>query len=347
MRVALYARYSSENQRDASIADQLRVCRAFAERQGWTIEHAYSDHAVSGATLLRAGFQALMQSALNHRFDIVVAESLDRFSRDQEDTAGLFKRLTFAGVRIVTLSEGDIGHLHVGFKGTMNALYLKDLREKTHRGMRGRVEGGHSGGGLCYGYRVVPVPEGQPRGQREIHPEEARIVHRIFESFIAGVSPKAIAKTLNAERIPGPRDTAWSPSTIHGHASRGTGILHNELYIGRMVWNRQRYIKHPDTGKRLARINPPAEWVTTEVPELRIIDDLLWQAVKARQSASRHTMQMGIVRARRPKYLFSGLTRCATCGGGFILSSRDHLVCFNARSRGTCTNRRRIKRQEV
>ena len=83
------------------------------------------------------------------------------------------------------------------------------------------------------------------------------------------------------------------------------------------------------------------------MPELRIIDDSLWQAVKARQAATRRTMQTGIVRARRPKYLFSGLTRCAICGGGFILSSRDHLVCFNARSRGTCTNRRRIKRQEV
>ena len=138
MRVALYARYSSDNQRDASIADQLRVCRTHAERQGWTIEHEYSDHAVSGATLLRVGFQALMRDALEHRFDVVLAESLDRFSRDQEDTAGLFKRLTFAGVRIVTLSEGDIGHLHVGFKGTMNALYLKDLARRYDQNPTGR-----------------------------------------------------------------------------------------------------------------------------------------------------------------------------------------------------------------
>ena len=117
MRVALYARYSSDNQRDASIADQFRVCRQLATRQGWTVIEEYADHAVSGATLLRAGFQALMRDALNKRFDVVLAESLDRFSRDQEDTAGLFKRLTFAGVSIVTVAEGDITFLHIGSRG--------------------------------------------------------------------------------------------------------------------------------------------------------------------------------------------------------------------------------------
>jgi Resolvase, N terminal domain len=125
MKVAIYARYSSDDQRDASIADQLRICREFAARQGWTVVQEFSDHAISGATRLRSGFQALMRDALNRRFDVVLAESLDRFSRDQEDTAGLFKRLTFAGVNIVTLAEGDITHLHIGFKGTMYALFLR------------------------------------------------------------------------------------------------------------------------------------------------------------------------------------------------------------------------------
>jgi len=151
MKVALYARYSSENQRDASIADQIRVCRVFAEREGWLVVDEFSDHAISGASLLRPGFQALMRRALDREFDVVLAESLDRFSRDQEDTAGLFKRLTFLGVRIFTLGEGEITQLHVGFKGTMNALFLKDLADKTRRGPRGRVEAGKSGGGLWYG----------------------------------------------------------------------------------------------------------------------------------------------------------------------------------------------------
>jgi hypothetical protein len=93
LKVGIYARYSSDNQRDASIADQLRVCREFAARQGWTVVQEFTDHAISGATLLRSGFQGLMRDSLNQRFDVVLAEALDRFSRDQEDTAGLFKHL--------------------------------------------------------------------------------------------------------------------------------------------------------------------------------------------------------------------------------------------------------------
>ena len=352
IRVAIYARYSSDNQRDASIADQLRLCRLFAEREAWTVVEEYSDHAVSGATLLRPGFQALMRDAVRRQFNVVIAESLDRFSRDQEDTAGLFKRLTFVDVRVITVSEGEINHLHVGLKGTMNALFLKDLADKTRRGLRGRVEAGKSGGGLCYGYRVVrSLREGAlATGERELDAEQAAIVQRIFRDYAAGMSPKAIAKRLNAESITGPGGNVWNPSTIHGNVSRGTGILNNELYVGRMIWNRLRYVKDPDTGKRVSRLNPESEWITTEVPHLRIIDDELWNQVKSRQLVVRtltHGKQTQFKQARRPKFLFSGLAKCSECGGGYVMLWRDRLACFNARSRGTCTNRLTISRQEI
>ena len=95
---------------------------------------------------------------------------------------------------------------------------------------------------------------------------EAEVIRRIFRDYAAGVSPKALAKRLNAERCSGPGGTPWNPSTIHGNPARGTGILNNELYVGRLVWNRLRYVKDPDTGKRVSRPNPPSEWVTTAVP---------------------------------------------------------------------------------
>jgi site-specific DNA recombinase len=351
MKVALYARYSSENQRDASIADQIRVCRVFAEREEWLVVDEFNDHAISGATLLRPGFQALMRRALDREFDIVLAESLDRFSRDQEDTAGLFKRLTFLGVRIFTLAEGEITHLHVGFKGTMNALFLKDLADKTRRGLRGRVEAGKSGGGLCYGYRVVRTVAGTTiaTGEREIEPTQAAVIERIFREFVGGRSPKQIAKRLNHERITGPSGAQWNPSTIHGNGSRGTGILNNELYVGRLIWNRLRYIKNPDTGRRVSRLNARSEWITKEVPELRIISNEMWENAKRRQDATRRVLDSAtsIVRARRPQYLFSGLTKCGICGSGFVLKSRHRLSCFGAADKGTCSNHLTIRRDEI
>jgi hypothetical protein len=80
------------------------------------------------------------------------------------------------------------------------------------------------------------IHAGLPKGH-EIEPSEATVVERIFREFIAGVSPKQIAKTLNGEGVPGPFGGAWSPSTIYGNSKRGTGILNNELYVGRLVWN--------------------------------------------------------------------------------------------------------------
>src|SRR4029077_19222128 len=155
MRAVIYARYSTDLQREASIEDQVRVCRQSIKPEGWTLLSTYSDAASSGASRLRPGYQKLIEDARVGAFDVVVAEALDRLSRDQEDVAALYKLLSFAGIKMVTLAEGEISELRVGLKGTMNALFLKDLAAKTHRGLEGRVREGRSGGGLSYGYDVV------------------------------------------------------------------------------------------------------------------------------------------------------------------------------------------------
>ena len=272
IRAALYARYSSDLQSAASIEDQFRICRDHAERAGWTVVDTYRDAAISGdSMILRPGIQALLADARSGAFDVVVAEALDRMSRDQADVSALFKHLQFARVMIVTLSEGEINELHVGLKGTMNALFLKDLAAKTHRGLRGRVEKGRSGGGRCYGYDVVTTFDaaGEPvRGERTINEVEAAVVRRVFRDFASGVSPRTIARRLNAEKVPCPSGKLRNDSTIRGQVKRGTGLINNELYIGRLVWNRLRYVKNPETGKRVSRINPKEEWIVTEVPEV-------------------------------------------------------------------------------
>mgnify|MGYP003150535940 FL=1 len=361
-RVALYARYSSDNQSENSIEDQFRICREQAKRERWQIVGTYQDAAISGASItLRPGIQSLLQDAQTKKFDMVLAEALDRVSRDQADVATLFKHLKFAGVRIVTLAEGEISELHVGLKGTMNALFLKDLADKTRRGLRGRVENGKSGGGVCYGYDVVKRlnSDGEPvTGERKINTAEAEIVRRIFREFSAGKSPKAIAADLNREGIPGPYGRAWGDTTIRGHVSRGTGIVNNELYIGVMVWNRLHYVKNPATGRRVSRPNPETEWVRTEVAGLRIVDDGLWQATRRRQEeiSRKYANVTKGVRAyhaaklnslRRPAFLFSGLIKCGCCGGNYGIITRDRYGCLNRYRRGTCDNSRTIVRDKI
>lgn len=238
MRAAIYVRYSSELQSDASIEDQVRHCKALIHREGWALAATYTDHAISGSVRMRPGYQKLLEDARGGQFQIVIAEALDRMSRDQEDVAALYKHLSFAGVKLITLAEGEVSELHVGLKGTMNALFLKDLAQKVRRGLEGRVRQGRSGGGLCYGYDVVREHDarGEPiHGGRRINEVEAGVVRRIFEEFATGRSPRAIAIALNAEGLSGPHGKAWGPSTIYGNWRRGTGILNNELYLGRIV----------------------------------------------------------------------------------------------------------------
>ncbi len=354
MRAAVYARFSSENQRVASIDDQVRICAKRISSEGWQFTKSYSDRGISGASTLRPGYQEMLSDARGGKFDILVAEALDRLSRDQEDIAGLYKHLRFAGIPLITLSEGEINELHVGLKGTMNALFLKDLADKTWRGLEGRVRQGKSGGGNAYGYTVVKkfTANGEPvRGERTINADEALIVERIFREFVAGRPPRVIAHDLNAEGIPGPNSCAWGPSTISGNWRRGTGIFNNELYIGRLVWNRQRFIKDPSTGKRQARLNPETEWIVEDVPFLRIIDDDLWNAVKDRQQGTRRQIAEGrdirSERARRPRYLLSGLLQCGVCGGGFSKISQHHYGCSTARNKGTCDNMLTVRRDVI
>ena len=223
MRAAVYARYSSDRQSDASIDDQIRICHRRIEREDWVQGEIYSDHALSGATALRPGYQRMLEDARAGRFDVVLAESLDRFSRDQEHIAALFKQLSFAGIQLVTVADGAISELHVGLKDTMSALYLKDLAQKTHRGLEGRVRKGKAAGGISYGYDLVRTigVDGLPTtGERTINAAEAAIVRRIFTEFASGDSPRTIAMALNREGIPargaGPGDPARSTATGAG-----------------------------------------------------------------------------------------------------------------------------------
>lgn len=148
----------------------------------------------------------------------------------------------------------------------------------AHRGLEGRALKGLSTGGRCFGYQNTPGLEGV---KQVVDETEAIIVRRIFQMCAEGGSLRGIAKTLNAEGVPsvcprtGKKYAARCPSMIHE-------MLRRERYIGRIVWNRSRFVKRPGTNRRVCRPGPKNEWSVAEVPELRIMDSDLWARVQDR-----------------------------------------------------------------
>ena len=267
-KAVIYARFSTDLQNERSIEDQVTLCRDYTSREGMNVVEVYEDKARSGGSVMgRDGLLRLLDQAREKSFDVVVVEALDRLSRDMEDLAGIHKRLSFLGIEIRAVHEGVVNTVLVGLRGLVGQLYREDNAHKVRRGLAGRVGQGLNAGGRAYGY----VPVLGDKGKRVIVEAEAEIVRRIFDEYVAGRTPREIAYDLNHERVSPPRGRSWNASTINGNMQRGTGIIQNELYAGRLVWNKVRMVKDPDTGKRLSRPNPKNDWQTADVPGLRIV----------------------------------------------------------------------------
>jgi site-specific DNA recombinase len=258
MRAVIYARFSTDLQDERSIADQVALCKEYAQRQGHDVIAVYEDASASGASLHgRPAIMRLLAEAARGCFDLVLAESMSRVGRDQEDRAAIRKRLGFHSIAIATPTDGVVTPLVDGIRAVIDSQQLEDLKHHTRRGMRSRVHEGRSAGGRAYGYDVLPPePDGHgnfKRGARRINHAEAAIMRRIFQDYVAGSTPRDIAKALNAERVPPPRGRSWNASTINGNRKRGNGLLLNHLYAGKLVWNKVTMPKDPATGKRVIR----------------------------------------------------------------------------------------------
>jgi site-specific DNA recombinase len=168
---------------------------------------------------------------------------------------------------------------------------------------------------------------------------EAEIVRRVFSEWLAGRTARDIAHDLNRDRIAPPRGgRGWNASTIYGNGKRGCGIIRNELYDGRLVWNRLRMVKDPDTGRRVSRVNAAEQRQVTSVPDLAIVAPDVFAAAQARLA---ERASIAPTYQRRPRHILSGLLRCASCGSGMSTfgadkSGRKRLRCSRARESGTC-----------
>lgn len=347
MRIAIYARYSTDKQAESSLCDQYRLCET--KTPEGVIVARHGDDGVSGSTPVdrRPGGRALLADAMAGRFDVLLLESLDRLSRDQVELERTVRRLEHRGIRILGVSDGydsaAAGRKVIrAVRGIVAELFLDDLRAKTHRGLVGKMARDYSPGGRSYGYHSVPdlASDGQTvLGYRmAIDPAQAERVRWIFQRYaLDGWSVQRIAHQLNADGVPGPRSGSWSVSCLFGSSARGLGLLNNELYIGRHIWNRSQWVKDPDTGKRTRLDRPPEEWHVRDRPDLRIVPDDLWQATRARMSNPRRAGGRG--KGPPARTLFGGLLRCGHCGGAVTAIDGRQYGCVARKDRGptVCT----------
>lgn len=298
-RAAIYARHSTDKQA-LSTSDQIDRCRAYCEARGYLITGVYKDEAVSGKIRDRPGLDALMADAREAHFQLVVTEDLSRLSRKIGHISDTYDILSFLGITIETVSNGTVSQIDVGLRGTMNALYLSDLADKTRRGMKAAIQRGSAPGGRTYGYRPLLQfdDRGEPiRGLREIIPEEADVIRGIFTEYLRGHSLARICEGLNTRGIPSPGGGKWYSSTLIGTASRGTGILRNQVYKGIIQFNKAEWKSHPLTGERMAVTRSEDEWITVDAPHLAIIPTDTFDRVQ-REMISRSSVRKAVVEER-------------------------------------------------
>ena len=363
----IYARYSTDKQSENSIEDQLRVCERLAEQHDFKVVARFTDAAISGGTTTRPGYQAMLDAARRNEFDAIIAEDTSRLWRLLAEQAPRLAELSDLGIAVITYdldTRLESAAILSAVNGAMSEQYRKEIGRRTRRGLEGLARSHKPTGGRAFGY--VSAAD-SPSDDREINPEQAEVVRRIFTMYADGRSPRSIAAELNQEGVPSPgaswnrterRSKGWMMSAIAGDRTRGIGILNNELYIGRVIWNRFQWLRSAvDSNKRKCVLNPESEWIVHDEERLRIVPQQLWDAVKARQQAQTDTIGERVKRGlskdaakhtgRGPRYLFSGLLKCGECGANFTIASKTSYACASRVNGKGCTNDAWIRRDVI
>lgn len=369
LRVAIYLRYSANMSRPASLEDQERNCRKDAEAKGWVVldDYVCGDAAKTGKTMhKREALEYLLKEAERkpRPFDVLMSDEQSRLARKLKDTLENADLLRHYGVKLYFVAQkldSDDPNFQtlLTMHGMIDQQNSERMRHRVRRGQEGRVRAGYTSGSRCFGYRSVPVlnserPDLQGRaaflGHRwEIIESQAVTIRYIYSLYADGLSDYEICIKLNQENVPaarkpriGPQHTVWNCSLIKR-------ILQNDKYIGKRIWNKTSQVIHPVTGKTETRKNPPEQWVHTEVPDLRIVPDELWNRVQDRlkivnEKMTRHRLG-GINRAKKRDYLFSGLLYCGLCDAPITIGTSTKggrsasYCCVSSRYKRGCTNR--------
>ncbi|OUN47354.1 hypothetical protein B5G20_05145 [Collinsella sp. An7] len=227
-RAAIYARFSSEKQREESIEDQIRVCRQYAEREGYEIAAVYSDEARSGTSAdKREGFQRMVRDAQRTGWSAVIVYKMDRFARNRFDSATYKAKLRRAGTKVLSATEGiPDGPEGIILDSMLEGLaeyYSANLSQNVLRGMEGNALRCMHNGVALFGYRR------NDDGTYSVNEDEAPAVRKAFAMVAAGVTRAEVADKLNARGYRTIRGKLWKPDTV-------VSLIRNEKYVGVYKW---------------------------------------------------------------------------------------------------------------
>ena len=227
MRGVIYARYSSDNQREESIEGQIRECKAFAERNGIDIIGSYIDRAFSAKTDNRPDFQRMIKDSASKTFDVVLVWKLDRFARDRYDSAYYKRVLRKNGVKVVSateaISEGAEGILLESLLEGVAEYYSVELAEKTLRGMTENALNCKVNGSIPLGF--LPTED----GHFQIDPIYAPIIVEIYEMYRGGMTMQEIVSELKTRGVRNRKGGEISLNVV-------SKILRNRRYLGEYIF---------------------------------------------------------------------------------------------------------------
>ncbi len=224
MKAVIYARYSSDNQREESIEGQIRECNAYAEKQGLTVLSTYIDRAFSAKTDNCPEFQRMVKDSGKHLFDAIIVWKLDRFARNRYDSAHYKAILRKNGVKVLsateTIAEDSTGILLESLLEGYAEFYSAELSEKV---IRGRTENAlkckWNGGCLPVGLKI------DEDKHYAVDPLTAPLVLEAFQMYAAGSSVKGIAEELSSKGVNSRHNAPMNVNSI-------TNMLRNRKYIG-------------------------------------------------------------------------------------------------------------------
>ena len=322
MNAVIYARYSSDSQREESIEGQLRECREYAERNNMTIVGTYIDRALSAKTADRPEFQHMIKDSAKELFEIVLVWKLDRFSRDRYDSAHYKHILKKNGVKVVSakehISEGPEGIILEAMLEGYAEFYSAELSEKIHRGQKeNALKGKNNGGGVPLGYLLDKKAQ-----KLVIDPVTAPLVVEIFEKYADGKSVRSIVEDFNARGL---KTKRGQPFNINSFSS----LLKNRKYIGEY--------RYQD--------------VVIEGGVPAIVPEDLFNRVQERMEKNRHAPAM--VKAKED-YLLTTKLFCGKCermmvgesGKSHTGAMHYYYKCGNAKRKKGC-NKKAVKKDWI